>query len=241
MLGLWGGHRYLGPDLHPLQGEEAGEQNYQYHHDHHLPPQAHVSSENLLTCCRSCGFGCNGGFPGAAWNYWLHKGLVSGGQYGSHEGCQPYQIKPCQHHVNGTRGPCEEGVRTPKCHHTCENAEFKVPYEKDKTYGRKIYSVKPNVNQIQLELMTNGPVEAAFTVYEDFPNYKSGVYQHVIGKPLGGHAVRILGWGEEAGIPYWLVANSWNYDWGDHGTFKILRGENHCGIESQVVAGIPKL
>merc|ERR1712203_242234 len=79
-----------------------------------------------------------------------------------------------------------------------------------------------------------------FTVYEDFPNYKSGVYQHVIGKPLGGHAVRILGWGEEAGIPYWLVANSWNYDWGDHGTFKILRGENHCGIESQVVAGIPK-
>ena len=25
VLGLWGGHRYLGPDLHPLQGEEAGE------------------------------------------------------------------------------------------------------------------------------------------------------------------------------------------------------------------------
>ena len=185
MLGLWGGHRYLGPDLHPLQGEEAGEQNYQYHHGHLFPAQVHVSSENLLTCCRSCGFGCNGGFPGAAWNYWLHKGLVSGGQYGSHEGCQPYQIKPCQHHVNGTRGPCEEGVRTPKCHHTCENAEFKVPYEKDKTYGRKIYSVKPIVNQIQLELMTNGPVEAAFTVFEDFPNYKSGVYQHTSGK-VGG-------------------------------------------------------
>ena len=31
---------------------------------------------------------------------------------------------------------------------------------------------------------------------------------------------RILGWGVEAGTPYWLVANSWNYDWGDHGTFK---------------------
>ena len=28
-----------------------------------------------------------------------------------------------------------------------------------------------------MELMTNGPVEAAFTVFEDFPNYKSGVYQ----------------------------------------------------------------
>jgi len=37
------------------------------------------------------------------------------------------------------------------------------------------------------------------------------------------------------------VANSWNYDWGDGGTFKILRGEDHCGIESGVVAGIPKI
>ena len=80
--------------------------------------------------------------------------------------------------------------------------------------------------------MTNGPTEAAFTVFEDFPNYKSGVYQHIAGKPLGGHAIRLLGWGEENGTPYWLVANSWNYDWGDGGTFKILRGSDHCGIES---------
>ena len=43
----------------------------------------------------------------------------------------------------------------------------------------------------------------------------SGVYQHVSGKPLGGHAIRILGWGVEEGTPFWLVANSWNYDWGD--------------------------
>ena len=43
-----------------------------------------------------------------------------------------------------------------------------------------------------------------------------GVYQHVSGKPLGGHAIRILGWGVEEGTPYWLVANSWNYDWGDN-------------------------
>merc|ERR1712083_1281871 len=154
----------------------------------------HVSSENLLSCCYSCGFGCNGGFPGAAWSFWSRKGLVSGGQYGTHQGCQPYEIEPCEHHVNGTRGPCKEGGRTPKCHRTCENAEFKIPYEKDKSYGQKSYSIRRDVNQIQMELMTNGPVEAAFTVFEDFPNYKSGVYQHIAGKPLGGHAIRILGW-----------------------------------------------
>merc|ERR1711910_223481 len=41
------------------------------------------------------------------------------------------------------------------------------------------------------------------------------------------------------GTPYWLVANSWNSDWGDMGTFKILRGHNECGIEGSVVAGMP--
>merc|ERR1712079_451330 len=173
--------------------------------------QVNVSSENLLSCCYSCGFGCNGGFPGAAWAYWTRKGLVSGGQYGSAQGCQPYVIQPCEHHVNGTRGPCEEGGSTPKCHRTCDNPEYTVSYDKDKSFGQKSYSIR------------------------------SGVYQHTSGKPLGGHAIRLLGWGVEEDTPYWLVANSWNYDWGDKGTFKILRGSDHCGIESGVVAALPKL
>lgn len=47
--------------------------------------------------------------------------------------------------------------------------------------------------------------------------FLSGVYQHVTGEMMGGHAVRILGWGVEDGTPYWLVGNSWNTDWGDSG------------------------
>lgn len=45
----------------------------------------------------------------------------------------------------------------------------------------------------------------------------TGVYQHETGNLLGGHAIRILGWGTDNGTPYWLVANSWNPDWGDSG------------------------
>lgn len=89
--------------------------------------------------------------------------------------------------------------------------------------------------------MTNGPVEGGLTVYEDLILYKTGVYEHVHGKLLGQHAIRILGWGVENEIPYWLIANSWNSDWGDNGFFKILRGENHCGIEDSISAGLPKL
>ena len=43
-----------------------------------------------------------------------------------------------------------------------------------------------------MELMKNGPVQTAFTVYEDFPTYRSGVYKHVTGNALGGHAVTFV-------------------------------------------------
>lgn len=202
--------------------------------------QFHISSENLLSCCESCGMGCNGGFPEAAWSYWRETGLVTGGQYNSHKGCQPYEIPACDHHVHGHLKPCKEILPTPECKHKCE-AGYNVSYSDDKHFGVSSYSVGSDVEQIQKEIMTNGPVEGAFTVYADFPTYKSGVYQHESGSALGGHAIRILGWGVENGTPYWLVANSWNTDWGDKGFFKILRGKDECGIESGVVGGMPRV
>jgi len=201
---------------------------------------AHLSAENLVSCCYTCGFGCNGGFPGAAWSHWVKKGIVTGGNYNSSQGCQPYIIPACEHHTTGDRPPCSEGGGTPKCLKTCEDG-YTVDYTQDLHYGASSYSVHKRMEDIQLEIMNNGPVEGALTVYEDFPTYKSGVYQHVHGKALGGHAIRILGWGVEEGTPYWLIANSWNTDWGDNGYIKLLRGKDHCGIESQITAGLPKL
>ncbi|CAG5132184.1 unnamed protein product [Candidula unifasciata] len=202
--------------------------------------QFHVSAEDLMTCCHICGFGCSGGYPAMAWYYYRLEGLVSGGQYNSSEGCQPYEIPACDHHVVGHLQPCgQKEMKTPKCKKVCEDS-YKVSYSKDKHYGSDSYSVRGEENIMQ-ELVQNGPVEAAFNVYSDFLNYKSGVYQHTSGSLLGGHAVKILGYGVENATKYWLVANSWNPDWGDAGFFKIIRGRDECGIESQIVAGEPKI
>lgn len=90
------------------------------------------------------------------------------------------------------------------------------------------------------EISTHGPIEAAFTVYEDFLQYKSGVYVHHTGSALGGHAIKILGYGSLNGVDYWLCANSWNETWGDQGYFMIKRGINECGIEGTNYAGLAK-
>nr|QED55360.1 cathepsin B [Fasciola gigantica] len=199
-----------------------------------------LSAENMVDCCTSCGMGCNGGFPPKAWEYWKKQGVVTGGLFESNVGCQPYSFPPCEHHVIGPRPPCNQDVTTPACKHTCRPG-YNMTYQKDKWYARTVYKVPADEHRIMRELLTNGPMEVSFEVYGDFPSYKSGVYQHVSGGLLGGHAVRLVGWGEDDGVPYWRIANSWNTDWGDGGYFKILRGKNECGIESDVNAGLPKL
>ena len=86
-------------------------------------------------------------------------------------------------------------------------------------------------------IMKDGPVETAFTVYSDFENYAGGVYKHTGGSMLGGHAVRIVGWGTDNGEAYWKVANSWNPFWGEKGYFRIAHGQ--CGIDSAASGSSP--
>lgn len=203
--------------------------------------QTRISTENLLSCCRMCGDGCNGGMPSVAWDYFRSHGIPTGGLYGDKSTCQPYKFKPCDHHVEGRYGPCGDiEYETPTCSHQCI-PEYKRKFQDDLWYSESSYAVESNEEAIKTEIYKNGSVGGAFTVYEDFPNYKSGVYQHVTGQELGGHAIKVIGWGGENGVKYWLCVNSWNEGWGDKGTFKILRGSNHCGIEEEIVAGIPKI
>jgi cathepsin B len=196
----------------------------------------HISAEDMNSCCTSCGFGCEGGYPSAAWQFWVSQGVVTGGNYKGGD-CLPYSIPNCDHHTTGKYGPCGDIVPTPTCTKQCKDSQT---WSQAKKFGARSYGVS-GVQNIMTEIQNNGPVEAAFSVYQDFLTYKSGVYQHSTGQMLGGHAVKILGWGTEGGRDYWLVANSWNEDWGDQGFFKILKGSNHCGIEGQIVAGAPKL
>jgi C1A family cysteine protease len=75
-------------------------------------------------------------------------------------------------------------------------------------------------------------------VFNDFYNYKSGVYHNSTTTSMN-HIVKILGWGTESGMDYWLCANSWGTSWGINGFFKIKQGD--CNIDNYVLAPYPKV
>ncbi|XP_028052470.1 cathepsin B-like protease 3 isoform X1 [Camellia sinensis] len=193
----------------------------------HFGMNISLSVNDLLACCGFlCGDGCDGGYPLYAWRYFVHHGVVT-------EECDPYfDNTGCSH------PGCEPAYATPKCKRKCVNKN--LLWRQSKHFSVSAYRIHSDPNNIMAEVYTNGPVEVSFTVYEDFAHYKSGVYKHMTGDVLGGHAVKLIGWGTtEDGEDYWLLANQWNRSWGDDGYFKIKRGTNECGIEEDVTGGLP--
>jgi cathepsin B len=142
---------------------------------------------------------------------------------------------------------------------SCTNRNYSISYSNDKQFGMDITQFKfpMRVKHLQIEIMTNGPVVAMMKVTKHFETkYRGGRQSHILREfflqeqfvgvyqkqnffllSSTWHAVRIIGWGQDSGVPYWLVANTWGKNWGMEGFFKILRGYNHLSIEKIVLAG----
>ncbi|KAE9416238.1 hypothetical protein Angca_010238, partial [Angiostrongylus cantonensis] len=201
-----------------------------------LQPQ--ISALDLTSCCMSCG-GCQGThWALSAFTYWKEHGIVSGGSFGTHEGCRPYAFEPSC----GT--PCGSALyrkeRTPRCERQCQGLYHKT-YEQDLIQAKHAYWLRaingsseymPVVRTtlhklskgmftelLQREIIRYGPVLACFTLYEDFQHYESGIYRTDVGRSLQlyGHCAKLIGWGEDGGIKYWQYANTWGRDWGENG------------------------
>jgi cathepsin B len=169
-----------------------------------------LSFQEVTSCDKTDG-GCAGGWPINAFNFVIQNGGIH------QDSCYPYTSGS-----DGQTRNCGDG------NHCGGAAKYKPT---------SAYSLgKGDWNGMMVDMVKQGPVSVCFDVYDDFGNYKSGVYKHVSGKFDGGHCVRLLGWGVENGVNYWLVANSWGTGWGDQGLFKIERGINECQIENYATA-----
>ena len=208
-----------------------------------------------------CMLGCNGSDLGTSFNF-LTKTL-SGGM--TPNSCNPWVTPP---HVSeqdvGTlypekqfalyetiERPCQNSLWTKECADTMKqcracnyvannDSDFRVFVQKDSVKLLK------DPTTIKQEVYLNGPVGAAFQIFQDFqsqsssngsfidPPYQNsdGVYiqntDDATNPPEGFHAVVIVGWGSKKiqipgrsgppiDVPYWIVRNSWGTSWGTGG------------------------
>ena len=81
---------------------------------------------------------------------------------------------------------------------------------------------------------------AGLIVWEDMYNYDEGVYEYTTGNMIGGHAMRIVGWGhDETEHLYWIAQNQWTNNWGMDGYVNIKAGQTNVGLDNWTLSCMP--
>jgi len=165
-------------------------------------------SEEELVQCEKTDDGCNGGLQATALKWILKKGgLVAEKDY-------PYTSG------GGTTGACKA------------KDEKKPVAASIKSWK----NVQPHTATALRAAVAKQPVTIAVNAGTSlFQFYNSGIMKASKSKcdPSDlDHAVLAVGYGTSSGVDFWKVKNSWNTDWGEEGYFRIERGTNTCGCES---------
>ena len=130
-----------------------------------------------LVDCNYENYGCEGGYLMTSMDYLMSEGTVP-------RDCMPY---------TGVTGTC-----TYRCADG-DQSRYNKYYCKPGTLN-----ITSSYEKLKRDIYENGPIMVGLTMYEDFMNYSHGLYKHVAGDYVGGHAMKMLGWGydDKYGL-YW--------------------------------------
>jgi len=111
----------------------------------------------------------------------------------------------------------------------------------DEYYVYKVdeYGHVRGVKNMMNELYQRGPFACSIAVPEDLEYYTGGIYEDTTGDRFTVHEVSVVGWGEEDGVKFWNVRNSWGANWGEKGFFRVVRGKDNLAIEQSCYWGTP--
>jgi cathepsin H len=161
-----------------------------------------LSEQQLVDCAGGFkNMGCRGGLPSQAFQYIMWT-----------KGSQDSQSYP----YTGRDGSCK--------------------FNKDKvvaTLTDEVNITEKAENDL-VNAITGRPVSVAYQVSSDFRSYRSGVYdskQCRSGPMDVNHAVLAVGYNStSAGVPYYIIKNSWGTSFGIQGYFWMVRNKNMCGV-----------
>jgi hypothetical protein len=150
----------------------------------------------------SCGGGsCEGWEVGPAASYVKSHGIPA-------ESCFPY-----------TSGASGQDLTCNACPNAAATTVRAASFNRPTTYSFDINALKAALQK--------GPLATTLDVYADFMLYSGGVYKHVTGDDLGGHAVSIVGYDDNKKAL--IIRNSWGTGWGEDG-FAYVSYDDVSGV-----------
>jgi len=161
-----------------------------------------VAEQQLVDCAGGFkNMGCRGGLPSQAFQYLLWAGGIQG------SASYPY---------TGRDGTCK-----------FDKSKIAVQLSDE-------VNITQGAEKELFDAIGKTPVSVAYQVSGDFRNYRSGVYdskQCKSGPMDVNHAVLAVGYNSTAaGVPYYIVKNSWGTSFGIQGYFWMVRDKNMCGV-----------
>ena len=177
------------------------------------------SEQRLINCAKAyaniSGSGCRGGQSVFAFNYLKEIGATP-------EAKEPYTGNgedPCR----DDKAAAAAAADKEKIADFCVRSKYR--------YGRPVEAVESLSDvQIQDALVSNGPLYALIRTEREFQLYSSGILEIQNCSTVINHAVTLVGYDEQS----WIVRNSWSERWGEGGYFRVVRGKNMCGINSEI-------
>ncbi|KAK9883497.1 hypothetical protein WA026_001671 [Henosepilachna vigintioctopunctata] len=98
-------------------------------------------------------------------------------------------------------------------------------------YVAEYMNIKPTEDALKEAVANIGPISVAIEASSQLQNYVSGVFLDRTCTADLNHAVLAVGYGVENGNDYWLLKNSWGFEWGEQGYLKLARNKyNNCGV-----------
>lgn len=165
------------------------------------------SESQLVDCDTKVNQGCNGGLMDKAMIYVKSNGITTEKNY-------PYKA-----------------VQS-----TCKTDRITDPIFKIDGFNIFANFAPRKEDEIQAYLYKTGPLAIAINASK-FQFYQKGIFN-----PNGcntkqlNHGVLLVGFGEEDGVKFWIVKNSWGKSWGENGYIRLIYGKGICGINTYVVS-----
>lgn len=185
-------------------------------------PDIQYSVQVILNCATETAGSCHGGDPLGVYQFMHEHGLPE-------ETCQLYRARDDE---------CTPLNICRNCVPPAGNIEACSPVTDYPIHHVSEYGEIAGELNMMAEIYERGPIACLIdaTVLHD---YTGGILINT-DEAHHNHVVSVSGWGEENGIKYWIIRNSWGTYWGEGGWFRLIRGVDSLNIEDFCSWGVPK-